>query len=86
MTDEKQDEILALLKKMDGETGRSLVSHKEALARHEANFAAQFKKLEEMAELLNRHTTLIDVCRGLVLSMWKHLGLPEPDQSTPSVN
>jgi len=40
-------------------------------------------RVNEVAELLNRHTKLLEANRFLTLVIWRHLGLPEDDQGEP---
>jgi hypothetical protein len=40
-------------------------------------------RVNEVAELLNRHTKLLEANRFLTLVIWKHLGLPEGDDGEP---
>jgi hypothetical protein len=40
-------------------------------------------RVNEVAELLNRHTQLLEANRFLTLVIWRHLGLPEDENHEP---
>jgi hypothetical protein len=97
MTD-REDEILALLKKMDGETGRTLASHKEALTKLNDNLAAAFKTAQNHAagitanrealvaltELVNAQTRAFNILREVTIKLWEHAFGPDVPPEVPT--